>query len=110
MKELATEPFVSFTATEGTGFVNALQGACQAAGFMPKVVQEASQMQTILTLVAGGLGIALVPSSMRRLRMEDVCFLDIAEPKRSEEHTSELQSLMRISSAVFCLKTKKINK
>src|SRR3546814_6212721 len=27
-------------------------------------------------------------------------------PKRSEEHTSELQSLMRISSAVFCLKTK----
>src|SRR3546814_1530063 len=25
---------------------------------------------------------------------------------RSEEHTSELQSLMRISSAVFCLKTK----
>src|SRR3546814_7474195 len=27
--------------------------------------------------------------------------------KRSEEHTSELQSLMRISYAVFCLKTKK---
>src|SRR3546814_7652461 len=27
---------------------------------------------------------------------------------RSEEHTSELQSLMRISSAVFCLKKKKI--
>src|SRR3546814_1563712 len=29
---------------------------------------------------------------------------------RSEEHTSELQSLMRISSAVFCLKTKTITK
>src|SRR3546814_8231696 len=28
--------------------------------------------------------------------------------RRSEEHTSELQSLMRISYAVFCLKTKKI--
>src|SRR3546814_8718421 len=28
-------------------------------------------------------------------------------PWRSEEHTSELQSLMRISYAVFCLKTKK---
>src|SRR3546814_1351336 len=32
----------------------------------------------------------------------DCCF-------RSEEHTSELQSLMRISYAVFCLKKKKIN-
>src|SRR3546814_8679639 len=30
--------------------------------------------------------------------------------RRSEEHTSELQSLMRISYAVFCLKTKKQNK
>src|SRR3546814_3604426 len=31
-----------------------------------------------------------------------------AAPCRSEEHTSELQSLMRISYAVFCLKKKKI--
>src|SRR3546814_3694701 len=30
-----------------------------------------------------------------------------APPRRSEEHTSELQSLMRISYAVFCLKKKK---
>src|SRR3546814_6083819 len=29
--------------------------------------------------------------------------------RRSEEHTSELQSLMRISYAVFCLKKKKVN-
>src|SRR3546814_19185552 len=32
-----------------------------------------------------------------------------AAPVRSEEHTSELQSLMRISYAVFCLKKKKTN-
>src|SRR3546814_17040816 len=32
--------------------------------------------------------------------------LVLVEPVRSEEHTSELQSLMRISYAVFCLKTK----
>src|SRR3546814_3848707 len=32
---------------------------------------------------------------------------DRARPRRSEEHTSELQSLMRISYAVFCLKKKK---
>src|SRR3546814_7624972 len=39
---------------------------------------------------------------LRHLQM-----LDLA---RSEEHTSELQSLMRISYAVFCLKKKKHNK
>src|SRR3546814_10559897 len=35
------------------------------------------------------------------------CPLDQEGKKRSEEHTSELQSLMRISYAVFCLKKKK---
>src|SRR3546814_6047413 len=35
---------------------------------------------------------------------------DLAERFRSEEHTSELQSLMRISYPVFCLKTKNTNK
>src|SRR3546814_9643597 len=34
---------------------------------------------------------------------------DPGSDHRSEEHTSELQSLMRISYAVFCLKKKKIN-
>src|SRR3546814_7243241 len=34
----------------------------------------------------------------------------IAAGARSEEHTSELQSLMRISYAVFCLKKKKYNR
>src|SRR3546814_14216796 len=33
--------------------------------------------------------------------------VSISVPQRSEEHTSELQSLMRISYAVFCLKKKK---
>src|SRR3546814_7454351 len=33
--------------------------------------------------------------------------IDIASEFRSEEHTSELQSLMRISYAVFCMKKKK---
>src|SRR3546814_7237399 len=35
--------------------------------------------------------------------------LNLSKPTRSEEHTSELQSLMRISYAVFCLKKKKLN-
>lgn len=79
IKELATESFISFPATAGAGFAAALLAACQSAGFLPKVVQEAGQMPAILMLVAGGLGIALVPASMRRLRMEDVRFLDIAD-------------------------------
>src|SRR3546814_2180874 len=51
-------------------------------------------------------GIANVFSRLdRRFRTHDAFAIG-----RSEEHTSELQSLMRISYAVFCLKKKKNNK
>src|SRR3546814_2013249 len=43
----------------------------------------------------------------KKLRLfPPIDLLQIAETVRSEEHTSELQSLMRISYAVFCLKKK----
>src|SRR3546814_4720630 len=48
---------------------------------------------------------AISPSLSLRRRAVGVLQLSI---HRSEEHTSELQSLMRISYAVLCLKTKKI--
>src|SRR3546814_2092178 len=60
---------------------------------------------------------ALLDASTHRLA-EDVAEIEHAHGGaghagnlhgRSEEHTSELQSLMRISYAVFCLKKKKIN-
>src|SRR3546814_1419882 len=44
------------------------------------------------------------------LRATNCCHLNVTElTTRSEAHTSELQSLMRISYAVFCLKKKKTN-
>src|SRR3546814_2883660 len=47
-------------------------------------------------------------TEMTQPLLEDLCFLPGENTERSEEHTSELQSLMRISYAVFCLKKKKI--
>src|SRR3546814_3458851 len=44
-----------------------------------------------------------LPQPLETLALEGIP----ADPLRSEEHTSELQSLMRISYAVFCLKKKK---
>src|SRR3546814_2027930 len=48
-------------------------------------------------------------STTERNSIEAACSTD-KYVNRSEEHTSELQSLMRISYAVFCLKKKKHNK
>src|SRR3546814_6890976 len=54
------------------------------------------------------------PSSPGSRKLQDHCWpttsTSVASSGRSEEHTSELQSLMRISYAVFCLKKKKNTK
>src|SRR3546814_7021089 len=48
-----------------------------------------------------------VQVSLHPIQKSLLCDFSRAAPLRSEEHTSELQSLMRISYAVFSLKTKK---
>src|SRR3546814_2413422 len=62
-------------------------------------------------VVAGAMKIVALdelPAQCFRQGLRDGRFT--AARNRSEEHTSELQSLMRISYAVFCLKKKKKNK
>src|SRR3546814_4265699 len=53
----------------------------------------------------------LVSALMKQESLDEKEILEVTglPPARSEEHTSELQSLMRISYAVFCLKKKNIN-
>src|SRR3546814_16406642 len=81
---------------------------------------SSSCLQGVTTAVMGNCGFTLAPSSksgralvVRNLeRAEDIsgaameAGIDWHWTTRSEEHTSELQSLMRISYAVFCLKKK----
>src|SRR3546814_2844412 len=63
--------------------------------------------QTHLEQDRGDIGERLL-RALQHLEFETLC-IDLERqgaPPRSEEHTSELQSLMRISYAVFCLKKK----
>src|SRR3546814_3680174 len=62
----------------------------------------------VIVLAAVGGGEASSPAAWMLLLLPPSAFL--VDAARSEEHTSELQSLMRISYAVFCLKKKKYKK
>src|SRR3546814_2878841 len=68
----------------------------------PEHAATAQQALRILSLSIAGM------PDRRRLAFERYVFADrtAGQVARSEEHTSELQSLMRISYAVFCLKKK----
>lgn len=76
---LANESFVLFPAKLGPLFYEQIIRSCQQAGFYPKVAQEAVQMQTIVGLVAAGLGIAIVPASLQNFHRSGVMYRPLKE-------------------------------
>lgn len=80
LADLATEPFVTLPRQPATGFYDQIIGLCQAAGFSPIVRQEASQLPAMLTLVAAGLGVAIVPCCVCPQWRGQIAFRPLAEP------------------------------
>jgi DNA-binding transcriptional LysR family regulator len=71
---LAPETFILYRRALGPGLYDAIIAACQRAGFSPRIGQEAPRLLATLSLVAAGLGVTLVPQSMRRLRLEGIAY------------------------------------
>ncbi|HTW27110.1 MAG TPA: LysR substrate-binding domain-containing protein [Acetobacteraceae bacterium] len=65
--QLAGEPLIAAPSEVAPTLREAITRFCRAGGFTPTVRLEAQLQQTIVNLVAEGLGIALVPDSVRRL-------------------------------------------
>ncbi|MFC0389159.1 LysR substrate-binding domain-containing protein [Muricoccus vinaceus] len=77
---LAAEPFVLYRRRSGPGLYDAILAGCHEAGFVPMIVQEAPRLPATLSLVAAGLGISIVPSSMQYLRVAGIVFRDLGPP------------------------------
>ncbi|KUY84964.1 hypothetical protein WI25_35480 [Burkholderia cepacia] len=61
LADVASQPFIMYSSTNVPHFNSIAILLCQQAGFVPKVAQEVNQVQTLISLVASGLGVGLVP-------------------------------------------------
>lgn len=71
---LADEKFVMYARPIGAGLYDQIMSMCLAAGFSPKVAQEARHMPTIIGLVSAGVGIGIVAPAMRQMRVSNVVY------------------------------------
>jgi DNA-binding transcriptional LysR family regulator len=80
---LRKEPFVVISRTVSASLFDHLVRTCRAAGFSPRIVQEVSELFTVLNLVRAGVGVSLVPRSVSLMRVPDVRLMDtnLAEAK-----------------------------
>jgi DNA-binding transcriptional LysR family regulator len=75
VRALAAEPFVLFPRELAPAFHDELIGMCRRAGFSPTIRALAGEYQTMLSLVAAGLGVSLVPSSVQNLGRAGVTYI-----------------------------------
>jgi DNA-binding transcriptional LysR family regulator len=80
IRSLAHEKFIGYPRAAGAGLYDAVIAACIAGGFSPDIAYEAPQIVSTLNLVAAGMGISIVPSSMQRLRLDKVVYRPMSGP------------------------------
>ncbi|MBA3923866.1 MAG: LysR family transcriptional regulator [Nostocaceae cyanobacterium] len=79
MRSLANESFIMIPRNVAPGLYDPIISSCQQVGFSPIVAQEAIQMQTIVSLVAAEMGVAIVPASLQQLQRPGIVYKEIAE-------------------------------
>lgn len=70
---------IGYSPLEARYFYDLVVGILGEAGVRPTYVQYAAQVHTVLALVEGGLGIALVPATAARLRFAGLVFRPVAQ-------------------------------
>lgn len=79
VRELAGEGFVMVPREIAPGINDIVRALTARAGFAPRLAQEAIQMQTVVSLVSSGLGVALVPGSVANLGRRGVVYRELAD-------------------------------
>ena len=79
LRDAAHEPLIIFPRRSAPAFYDIITGYYARDGLTPVIAQEAIQMQTIVSLVSAGMGVALVPASLCNLRRTGVSYLALRD-------------------------------
>jgi DNA-binding transcriptional LysR family regulator len=79
LRELAGQDFVMYDRTHAPGFHDLIFGLLRQAGIVPNVRQSAGEMPTLISLVAAGMGISILPRSAVKHSVAAVVGCEIAD-------------------------------
>jgi DNA-binding transcriptional LysR family regulator len=108
LSDLRSEPFVAYASRE-SAVNDAVLRACRQAGFVPHREYAAPGTTVLLALVAAGLGVAVVPESVRALPLDGVVFRDLLDAgtvelalaRRSDDGNPVVESVVAVLQAAF---------
>jgi DNA-binding transcriptional LysR family regulator len=80
LAELAGERFVVCDRNVASNLFDKITSLCAQAGFSPEIAHTSNLVSSVLTLVAAGEGVTLLPSGLQHGRFSDLCFCPLLEP------------------------------
>jgi DNA-binding transcriptional LysR family regulator len=83
--DCADERIINYTRNLAPDYHAGITRACALAGFIPKNSLEVGQVYTALGLVSSGVGIAFVPSSVQRIRFDNLVYKPLRETQLQSE-------------------------
>lgn len=86
LRTLREETFVAYPVGQGFHLRLAMEALCRDAGFVPRVVRESEASQTLLCLIAAGVGVGLIPREIEALNIEGVVFRSLPRSARRIQH------------------------
>jgi len=95
LASVKNEKWISLRDPQGMGLEQYFYDACNSAGFQPNVVQNATDVPTVISLVSAGFGIALLPASAKVVSLENVIYVDMLDRLRESELTLVCQRVIR---------------
>jgi DNA-binding transcriptional LysR family regulator len=119
LRAFAQEDFIVPPRAVAPGLHDLILAACRDSGFFPRITQQARQMQTVVSLVAGGMGVALVPDSLRQLKRTGVRYrglrgrrhlLDIGVLRLARGDSPAALNFLRILEAAAGLNRHRVRK
>ncbi|GBR11331.1 LysR family transcriptional regulator [Gluconobacter frateurii] len=78
LADLENEDFILYQSQYNNGLYKTIVDACLGAGFMPNIRQKGPQLMAALSLVAGGLGISVVPHSMQQHHAGQITYIPLS--------------------------------
>jgi DNA-binding transcriptional LysR family regulator len=79
LEQLKDEPFVTYPSHFRSVLHNAVEDACAAHGFKPRAAHEVAETATLVSFVAAGLGVSLVPASVRNMTVRGAVYRPLAQ-------------------------------
>jgi DNA-binding transcriptional LysR family regulator len=95
LASLRNERFIFYPRSYGVGIYDYFIRLCAKRSFVPNIVQDAKEASTIVGLVATGLGIAVVPSSLRYIGIPNVVYMPLSD----SDATTDLHMIRRAGEA-----------